>query len=166
MLQLANLRSTAQEPPENTEVELDQLVRSCVAAVKPFAARRAIAVDEDLLPARTRVAPDHARLIMENILSNAVAYSRDGQRVDVSLRPRPGSGPLVRVRDHGIGIHPEKLPRIFEDYYRTTEGARHNNASTGLGLAIVRESAQASGVGVRVQSSPGVGTEFSVSFPA
>jgi signal transduction histidine kinase len=166
MLQLANLRSTAQEPPENTEVELDQLVRSCVAAVRPFAARRAIMVDEDLLPARTRVPPDHARLIVENILSNAVAYSYDGQRVDVSLRPRPGSGPMVRVRDRGIGIEPEKLPRIFDDYYRTTEGARHNNASTGLGLAIVRESAQASGVGVRVQSSPGAGTEFSVSFPA
>jgi two-component system phosphate regulon sensor histidine kinase PhoR len=165
MLQLANLRSTAQARPEPAEVDLDQLIRTCVAAVKPFAARRAIEVDEDLHPARARVAPDHARLILENIISNAITYSRNGQRVGVSLRPRPGGGSVVLVRDHGIGIPPEKLPLIFEDYYRTKEAARHNNASTGLGLAIVRQSALASGVGVRVRSAPDHGTEFSVTFP-
>jgi signal transduction histidine kinase len=146
-------------------VDLDELIRACVAAVQPFAARRAIEVDEDLRPARVTVAPDHARLVLENIISNAITYSRNGQRVGVSLRPRPGGGSVVLVRDHGIGIPPEKLPRIFEDYYRTTEGARHNNASTGLGLAIVRQSALVGGIGVRVRSAPELGTEFSVSFP-
>jgi two-component system phosphate regulon sensor histidine kinase PhoR len=165
MLQLANLRSTAQAVPESIDVDLELVIRACVAAVQPWAARRAIGVDEDLRPARARVAPDHARLILENIISNAVTYSRDGQRVGVTLRPRPGAGAVVRVSDHGIGIAPAKLPRIFEDYYRTTEGARHNNASTGLGLAIVRESALASGVGVRVRSAPERGTEFAVTFP-
>ncbi len=165
MLQLTNLRSRSQALPERTEVDLDALIRACVAAVQPLAARRAIAVDEDLPPARVRVAPDHARIILENIISNAVTYSRDGQRVTISLRPWTGGGSVVMVRDHGIGIMPEKLPRIFEDYYRTTEGARHNNASTGLGLAIVRQSALASGIGVQVRSAPDLGTEFSVTFP-
>jgi two-component system phosphate regulon sensor histidine kinase PhoR len=166
MLQMANLRSTAQARPEPAEVDLDQLIHACVAAVKPFAARRAIEVDEDLRPARTRVAPDLARLILENIISNAITYSHDGQRVGVSLRQRPGGGSVVLVRDRGIGIVSEKLPRVFEDYYRTREGARHNNSSTGLGLAIVHQSALASGVGVRVRSAPDHGTEFSLTFPS
>jgi signal transduction histidine kinase len=71
----------------------------------------------------------------------------------------------VAVRDNGIGIMPDKLPRIFDDYYRTAEAARHNHSSTGLGLAIVRQTAMAGGIGVHVESAPGRGTVFSLSFP-
>ena len=72
---------------------------------------------------------------------------------------------MVVVRDWGIGIAAAKLPHIFDDYFRTTEAARHNKASTGLGLAIVRESALAGRIGVHVESAPAAGTVFSLSFP-
>jgi two-component system, OmpR family, phosphate regulon sensor histidine kinase PhoR len=165
MLQLSNLRSRAQSPPPVVPIDLAGVIRSCLAAMKPVAARRGIVFDEDLSAAPVRVVQDHAVMIIENIVSNAVAYSRDGQRVGVVSRARPDGAAEVAVRDSGIGIMPDKLPHIFDDYYRTTEAARHNNASTGLGLAVVRQTALAGGIGVHVESAPGRGTVFSLVFP-
>ena len=59
---------------------------------------------------------------------------------------------MVVVRDRGIGIPAEKLPRIFDDYFRTNEAVAHNRASTGLGLAIVRQAALAGKIGVHVKA--------------
>jgi two-component system, OmpR family, phosphate regulon sensor histidine kinase PhoR len=165
MLQLANLRSTALTPPPPAAIDLPALVRSCLANVGPQAAKRGIAFDEDLAAASVRAVPDHATMIVENILLNAVSYSRDGQRVSVSCRPQPGGGATLVVRDGGIGIPAQKLPQIFDDYFRTSEAVAHNRASTGLGLAIVRQAAWTGKIGVRVQSAPDQGTVFSISFP-
>jgi signal transduction histidine kinase len=70
-----------------------------------------------------------------------------------------------RVRDRGIGIPKEKLPKVFGDYFRASEAVQHNNASTGLGLAIVRQVARDAGIAVEVQSAPGWGTCFSLTIP-
>jgi signal transduction histidine kinase len=105
-------------------------------------------------------------MILDNILSNAMNYSRDGQHVSVSCRSQRAGGATIVVRDSGIGIPAEKLPRIFDDYFRTTEAVAHNRASTGLGLAIVRQAALTGKIGVHVESAPAEGTVFSIEFPA
>jgi len=74
-------------------------------------------------------------------------------------------GPIVRITDHGIGIPEDKLPHIFDEYYRTDEAARHNKNSTGLGLAIVRHIAERHGIDVIVESTPGATTTFELRFP-
>jgi signal transduction histidine kinase len=165
MLQLANLRSQSQNPPDSIAVDLSALIESCLASLKPQALKRSIVFETDLSPATVQVVPDHAAMIIDNILSNAINYSRDGQTVFVSSRAKPDGGALVVVRDRGIGILPEKLPRIFDDYFRTMEAAKHNHASTGLGLAIVRQSALAGKIGVRVETAPEQGSVFSLNFP-
>ena len=165
MLQLANLRSDALTPPEPAVIDLPAQIESCLANLQPQAARRGIAFDKDLTAAWVRTVPDHLAMIVENVLSNAVNYSRDGQRVSVSCRPQAGGRVTMVVRDRGIGIPAEKLPRIFEDYFRTSEAAAHNRASSGLGLAIVRQAALAGGIGIRVESAPAEGTVFYVDFP-
>jgi len=71
----------------------------------------------------------------------------------------------VTIEDEGIGIAPEKLPRIFDVYYRTEEAVRHRPESTGVGLAIVRHVAEIHGIRVRVESAPDVGTRFTLRFP-
>ena len=109
--------------------------------------------------------PDHAAMMLDNALSNAVNYSRDGQRVWISCKPKPNGGAAVVVRDEGIGIPADRLPRIFDDYFRTTEAVQHNKASTGLGLAILRQAALAGRVGVRVESAPTQGTALFLDFP-
>ncbi len=164
MLQLANLRSVAQAPPQTAVVDLAALISSCTGPLKAVADRRGIHLEEDLPPAEARVVPDHAVMVIENLLSNAVAYCAPGGRVRVSLRAS-GDQVVVAVRDDGIGIPAEKLALVFDEYYRTVEAARHNPASTGLGLAIVRQIAVADGIRVRVESARSRGTVFSVTFP-
>jgi len=82
-----------------------------------------------------------------------------------ACRPVPPAAAEVIVRDHGIGIPGEKLPRIFEDYYRTEEAVRHNLSSTGLGLAVVRQAAHELQATIQVESAPGWGTRFTVRLP-
>jgi signal transduction histidine kinase len=166
MLQLANLRSSAQAPPQSTEIELHNILRSCLAALEPLAAKRGIHFVEAIAAASIQGVYDHVVMMIDNVLSNAVAYSRDGQAVSVSCHPQPSGGATVTVEDQGIGIPAAKLPQIFDDYYRTAEAVKHNKASTGLGLAIVRQVAMAGKVGVRVESAPQKGTLFILDFPA
>ncbi len=166
MLQLANLRSSAQSPPPLVLLDLAELVRSCLANLQPAATKRSIVLEESLSPAPVRVIQDHAVMIIDNILLNAVVYSRDGGTVSVGCQAAAEGGARITVRDHGIGIPAEKLPRIFEDYFRTTEAVKHNRASTGLGMAIVRQAALTGRVAVRIESARGEGTLVTLDFPA
>ena len=102
----------------------------------------------------------------ENLVDNSVSYSKEGGLVEISCSAEPDGSATVMVRDHGIGIPPDKLPLIFDDYYRTDEAANHHRMSTGLGLAIVRDVAIAESIEVRVESRPGWGTRFRLTIPA
>ena len=80
-------------------------------------------------------------------------------------KPEPADGQvLVEIADRGIGIEPEKLPLIFDEYYRAEEAMRHNSDSSGLGLAIVRHVISRHGIQARVESAPGEGTTFELRF--
>ena len=156
MLQLANLRSHAQNPPPPVAVDLSALIAVCMAGLKPQAAKRGIDRRGGLLRAsRCRSFPTMPSMIIDNILSNAINYSRDGQRVAVSSRAKPdGGGAVSSSATAASASRADKLPRIFDDYFRTTEAVKHNHASTGLGLAIVRQTALAGKIGVHVESAP------------
>jgi two-component system phosphate regulon sensor histidine kinase PhoR len=104
-------------------------------------------------------------MLFSNLLGNAVIYSHEGGTVRVRCTPLEPGGAKVEIEDQGIGIPAEKLPRIFEEYFRTNEAVRHNKQSSGLGLAIVRQVAEAHGIHIRVESRPGVGTIFRVHLP-
>jgi signal transduction histidine kinase len=78
---------------------------------------------------------------------------------------RKDSGTVVGVRDTGIGIPREHLPRIFERFYRVDAGRSREVGGTGLGLAIVKHLAEAHGGSVRATSTLGAGTEIAVFFP-
>ena len=166
MLQLANLRSASDEMPPPVEIDLPHLLRSCMAQVEPLAEERGVVMDHSFDAARIVGVEDHLKMLFANIISNAVAYSDNGGDVYVQCAAEPGDGATVSVRDNGIGIAREKLPHIFDEYYRTDEAARHNKESTGLGLAIVRYIAQTHRIAVRVESSQNVGTQFTLRFPS
>jgi signal transduction histidine kinase len=160
MLQLANLRSGSQQMPPHVEIDLAKVIKWCVAQVDPMAMERRVSIRSDLQPVRVVAIEDYIKMMLDNILSNAVAYSNNGGAVYVGCRPLEEGGAEVTIQDQGIGIPGDKLPHIFDDYYRTNEAARHNKASTGLGLAIVRHVAQVHRIRVRVESTPGCGTTF------
>ncbi|MHC4502563.1 MAG: sensor histidine kinase [Planctomycetota bacterium] len=166
-LQLANLRSpsataTARAP---ADLALDDVVRASVAQVRPTSDERKVVIEEDLQPASIHFDEEQLKVLLANLLSNAVAYSHEGGTVDVASGRLPDGRPMVTVEDHGIGIPSDELPRIFDEYYRTDEAAQFNEESSGLGLAIVKHVAQTHKVNVRVESIPGKGTKFILHFP-
>ena len=106
------------------------------------------------------------QVLFSNLLSNAVSYSHDDGSVEVTLAGKGDGDPVLTIADHGIGIDPGKLSHIFKPYFRTKEAALHNPNSTGVGLALVNRIATTHGVRVSVESDPGEGTTFTLTFPS
>jgi signal transduction histidine kinase len=165
MLQLANLQSGSGQVPHWENLDLDRLAEAAAAQLRALAEERAITIDVHTAPAPVFGVSDHVTMMLTNLIANAVNYSREGGQVEVECRPAEDGAALLSIQDHGIGIRPEKLPHIFEEFYRTDEAVRHNRESTGLGLAIVQQVAQSHGVKVRVESAVDVGTRFTLEFP-
>ena len=165
MLQLANLRSQGQAPPAQRQLNLGTLTEETVSRLEPAARQRGIRIEKEIEPAMVDAVEDHLTMLLDNLVVNAVNYSYDQGVVSVACRAQAAGHAVVVVRDHGIGIPKEKLPRIFDDYYRTDEAVQHNRMSTGLGLAIVRQVAKESHVAIQVESAPGWGTRVTVSLP-
>jgi signal transduction histidine kinase len=102
--------------------------------------------------------------VLLNLLANAVQFTPEQGRVDVTLR---AEGPRVEIRvaDDGIGIAPEHHRRIFEPFAQVDETLTRPAEGTGLGLAISRELAVAMGGGLSVESEPGRGSTFTLTLP-
>ena len=122
-----------------------------------------ITVDADA-PAVVAAVEEDVRLIVANLVDNAVGYNREGGTVTV--RVVRGEG-VVRldVRDTGIGMARAELDRIFERFYRVDVARSRASGRTGLGLAIVRHAAERHGGRVSVQSTLGEGSTFTVTLP-
>lgn len=116
----------------------------------------------DSAPATIRTDPLRLGQALTNLLQNALKYS-EGQVV-LEVVPDGDEGVLFSVIDEGVGIAPEELPRVFELFYRTNEGARAAEGS-GLGLPITRKLAEAMGGEVRASSTPGQGSVFGIRLP-
>jgi signal transduction histidine kinase len=146
-------------------VDLASLVADELERVHERASRRGIRIERDL-PEHAVVAGAEAdlRLVVTNLLDNAVGYNRDGGSVDVDLRPTDG-GWRLRISDTGIGIPRQDLDRIFERFYRVDVARSRAEGGTGLGLSIVRHAVERHGGSVHVTSILGEGTTFSVDLP-
>ena len=99
-----------------------------------------------------------------NLIDNAVKYSPEGSSVEVSASIGP-AGLSIKVKDAGPGIRREHLPRLFERFYRVDKARSRDMGGTGLGLSIVKHIAVAHGGGVAVESTPGIGSTFSITLP-
>ncbi len=108
--------------------------------------------------------PTAVRQIISNLVDNAIRYTPADGTVEIFTRPDAG-GTWIGVRDTGIGIAPEHLPRIFERFYRADAARSREAGGTGLGLAIVRHLVEAHGGRVHATSEPGRGTTVSAFFP-
>jgi two-component system, NtrC family, sensor histidine kinase KinB len=105
--------------------------------------------------------PDRIDLALTNLLTNALRHTPPGRPVGLRAR-RVDGGVRLEVEDHGPGIAPEYLPRLFEKFYRVP-GSPPGGA--GLGLSIVRDVVEAHGGKVGVRSKPGEGTVFWIDLP-
>jgi len=102
-------------------------------------------------------------IVLNNLLSNAIKYNRDGGRVDVTLT-RDRDHVAIAVADTGIGLAPDEAARLFNDFVRIKNEKTRHILGSGLGLAIVRKLARLYHGDVRVDSTPDVGSTFTVTL--
>ena len=99
-----------------------------------------------------------------NLLDNAINYSKAGSTVWIEAA-HDGSELLIAVRDQGVGIPQQHLPRLFERFYRVDKARSRDHGGTGLGLAIVKHIALVHGGRVSVTSAVGKGSTFTLQLP-
>jgi len=107
---------------------------------------------------------DRVNEVLGNLLSNAFKFTPHGGSVELTLEPVDG-GVLMEVHDTGAGIPPEQLPHIFEKFYQADNQRSARAAGSGLGLAIAKQIVEAHGGTISCESTPGVGTTFSIVLP-
>jgi two-component system, sensor histidine kinase len=120
----------------------------------------------DLPETPVMVLGDPVRLeqILANLLTNALKYTPPGGRIAVSVA-RETSEAVVHIRDSGIGISPEILPRVFDLFTQADESLARSQGGLGLGLSLVRSLVEMHGGRVEAQSTLGVGSDFMVRLP-
>ncbi len=150
---------------EYEPVRLDRLVEAVVANAEMLANERSITIQVQAQKAIT-ILGDEARLIQAvmNLLDNAILYTNTGGQVTVTLEEKDAQI-YLSVHDTGIGIAPEHLSHIFERFYRVDQARiRTEGNSSGLGLAIVEWVVKAHGGWINVESRPGHGSTFTITW--
>ncbi|HPC84320.1 MAG TPA: two-component regulator propeller domain-containing protein [Thermoanaerobaculaceae bacterium] len=145
-----------------------------VAAMKAVAAERHIAIELRCAEDLPLVEADPVRIkqVLFNLLSNAVKFSPDGAVVRLEIEPLAlerspvgAAAVALRVVDRGIGIDPSKLHSIFEEFVQADDSTARRYGGTGLGLALVKRFVEMHRGVVQVESTPGLGSTFTVVFP-
>jgi two-component system sensor histidine kinase BaeS len=111
------------------------------------------------------VDPDRIEQVLVNLLDNAIKYSQPGGCVTISLDGGPDQSVLIQIKDEGIGISAEELPRIGERFYRADKARSRARGGSGLGLAIARSLVEAHGGALWMESQEGEGTVVSFTLP-
>ncbi len=148
-------------------VELGQITRRIVTGFGPQFEHEgfevSLTVDEHL--PRVAADEDAVSLAIGNLITNAMKYSGTSRRLEIAVGHVP-RGVMLRVQDHGIGIHRRHQRRIFRKFYRVDDGGADSPRGCGLGLAIVDQVMRAHHGRVVVDSEPGRGSTFTLVFPA
>ena len=146
---------------------LADALESGLTMVREHANRHHIALAANIDPALEAIEADERKVkqVVFNLLSNAVQFTPDGGRVDVTARAVDG-WIEVAIQDTGIGISAEDQTRIFDAFQQARQGAPRDRAGTGLGLALSRELVELHGGRLGVSSEPGIGSTFTFTLPA
>lgn len=147
------------------ETDLTGFLNTILDSSEPLFERSGIALCrhvEDKV--RSNIDPERFRRVIDNLLSNALRYSRPGGRVEVRLFSRNG-GAVLEVEDTGAGIDAADLPHIFDRFYRTDAARARATGGRGIGLAIAKAMVEAHGGRIEASSRLGEGSCFTVTLP-
>jgi len=177
LLSLSRIEMNEHLPPTD-RVDVAQLLRTTVDLLDQRAAAREMTIKLELPEGLPAVLgnPDELAQVFQNLLDNAIKYSRRGTPIEVAARPsgrllpgpRGGERPAalaVSVRDHGDGISPDHLPRLTERFYRVDAARSRELGGTGLGLAIVKHIVNHHRGALDIASELGSGSVFTVYLP-
>jgi signal transduction histidine kinase/ActR/RegA family two-component response regulator len=148
---------------ENIEFDLSALLLDCRASFQALADAKALDFLVEIMPEARGIYygdPTRVRQILNNLVSNAVKFTKQGQ---VSVRAdRSGEALQIAVEDTGIGMSAKVLPQLFERFAQADVSTTRQFGGTGLGLAICKELAELLGGRIEVESREGKGTTFLV----
>ncbi|HET7462964.1 MAG TPA: PAS domain-containing sensor histidine kinase [Longimicrobium sp.] len=152
---------------QRVPVPLRQSTEAIVSMLEPQAQEKEIVLAMGDCSPRLAALGDAARIdqIVLNLCSNALKFTPAGGRVEITCEGR-GEQVAVRVSDTGVGIPPEQTERIFEPFVQLGRDLTSTQEGTGLGLAISRDLARGMGGNLGVESTPGVGSTFTLTLPA
>lgn len=150
---------------ERSMLDLGSLVGVRVGMLEAWFVERGIELDRRLTPAPTYGDPARLAQVVDNLLTNALRYTKPGGRVTVAVGGGERTSQL-EVSDTGVGIDEQDLPRVFERFWRGEPSRSRGSGGSGIGLAIVRQLVRAHGGEVTAESDVGRGTSFRVVLPA
>jgi ammonium transporter len=147
------------------DANVGEVLREVADSLEPLVDRPRVQLVVDADPGLPviRTDRDKVKQIMLNLLSNAIKYTDEGS---ISVRAHAVDGRLrIGVTDTGVGIAPDELGRIFDEFHRADSITPRLRRGTGLGLTISRRLARALGGDVTVESRPGAGSTFTLVLP-
>jgi signal transduction histidine kinase/DNA-binding response OmpR family regulator len=147
------------------EVEAETLVHQATDTVRSLVQSRGLALRTEIAPdlPALYVDPTRIRQVLINLLSNAARFTDEG---GITVRAQRDGGAIVfEVSDTGVGIPPDDLPRMFEEFHQLDAGLRRRHGGVGLGLAISRRFVEMHGGRIWVESEVGSGSTFRFALP-
>ena len=155
---------SGESPLIKKPLEIGAFIEKVVERLRPQADRAGLALSVEAAPGLKPVPADADRIeqALVNLIHNAIKFTPAGGKLTVSAAPAR-SGVEISVRDTGVGIAPDDLPRIFERFYKADKA--RSGGGTGLGLAIAKHIVQAHGGDIRADSMLGKGSTFKFSLP-
>ncbi len=170
LLELSRIESRKQ-PLQLTSVDVGRVAVGVMTGMEPLLRSKALSVKlveqtdpQAEPPAEARADRRAVEQVLTNLLDNAAKYTNAGGHIEVQVTAA-GDRIAVEVRDDGIGIPEQDLPRIFERFYRVEKARSRDLGGTGLGLSIVKHLVQAMDGEIFVQSELGRGTTFRFTLP-
>lgn len=142
-------------------------VESVSSGAKTVALKRKIHVDVAISPEVNQVTLDQQKFkqILYNLLSNAIKFTEEGGIVRVRVQPLDGYRFQMIIKDTGIGIKSQDLPRLFQDFEQLNSGNARRYEGSGLGLTLTKGLVELQGGTISVESQYGIGTTFVVVLP-
>ena len=168
LLQLAKIESVEyRQQLHCTPTHVQPLLKSITHELSPTWAPKKLSLSLKLpdQPIWIQTDPDRLKQVLVNLIDNAIKYTPDSGTIQIGLLLTENQVQFS-VKDSGIGIPSEDLPRIFDRFYRIDKARARSVAGTGLGLAIVKHVLDTLGGTIEVESQPNKGTTFRFYLPA
>jgi two-component system phosphate regulon sensor histidine kinase PhoR len=145
-------------------IDIPKLLRELYHEAQSLSGGRHVITLDLRTEARLRGCMDELRSAFSNLISNAIRYTPEKGAILLNWEINDDRG-VFSVRDSGIGIEPEHVPRLTERFYRVDRGRSRETGGTGLGLAIVKHVLTCHQATLEIVSDPGKGSSFSACFP-
>jgi signal transduction histidine kinase len=165
VLDLSKVEAGRMELAEES-VDLAEVATSCVTMIAPGAAKGKLTVTTDFPSGLPRLRADRRRIVqvLLNLLTNAVKFTPEHGRVTLRASAQP-DGLSIEIADTGIGIAPEDVPRVMQDWGQARSDHTRDGEGTGLGLPLSRRLMELHDGTLQLASTPGMGTTVTLWFP-